>query len=219
MDYEKAKAKLLRAGAEMTLVYDQHIRSQVMYNAIYLEGLLGQIIAWHFCPNEEKHLWFNYLILQRGEISFSKRISILKEILQQFYPDIYADTKGVIGCLDKIRDIRNKFAHAELVLEEDKLLGNKGQPPEGVYLRTIEKGKPKDHFYHEQDMNEHLKLANNVGLIVQYIYAEVKNRVTGSTENLKPVLEAFKRQSPQVVSKPQKPSKASTRPRRPENVD
>jgi hypothetical protein len=26
MDYEKAKAKLLRAGAEMTLVYDQHIR-------------------------------------------------------------------------------------------------------------------------------------------------------------------------------------------------
>jgi hypothetical protein len=219
MDYEKAKAKLIQAGIEMTLVYDRHIRSQVMYNAIYLEGLVGQIIAWHFCPNEEKHLWFNSLIFQRGEISFSKRIIILKEILQQFYPDIYAETKGVIDRLDKIRDIRNKFAHAELVLEEDKLLANKGQPPDGIYLRTIKKGKAEDHFYREQDMHEHLKLANNVGLIVQYILADVKNRVTGGTENLKPVLEVFKRQSPQVISKPQKPSKTSKRPRRPESVD
>ncbi len=214
MDYEEAKAKLLQAGIEITLVYDRHVRSQVMYNAIYLDNLIGQTIAWHFCPNEEKHLWFKSLIFQRGEISFSKKIIILRDILEQFYPDIYAETKGVIKRLDEIREIRNHFAHAELVFEEDKLLGNKGKPPEGVYLRTIKKGKQEDHFYREQDMQEHLELANNVGLIVQYIYLEVRNRVTGRNENLKPVLEVFKKQSPLVVSQPKKPGKESKRPQR-----
>lgn len=198
--FERAKKKLLQAGMKLTFLHDQNTRTQIIYHAIHLEALVGEIIAWHFCPNEEKHLWFNSLIFQKGEISFSTKITILDQLLKQFYPDIYAATLGLITRLNNIRKLRNEFAHAELVLEESKLLGDAGKPPQGIYLRSIKNGKVVDKFWRQKDMNERLKLATDLALFVQYVYAEVKNRVTGGTENLAPVLEIFKKQSPHVLT-------------------
>jgi hypothetical protein len=214
MKYERAKKKLLQAGMKLTFLYDQNTRTQIIYNAIHLEGLVEEIIAWHFCPNEEKHLWYKSLIFKTGELSFSKKITILKGILQQFYPDIYAATLGLIKRLNDIREMRNDFAHSELVIEEGKLLENSGKPPEGIYLRSIKKGKVREIFYSQADMDERIKLAREVALFVQYVYAEIKNRVTGGTENLTPMLEIFKRQSPHVLRNQSKPAKVSNRPKR-----
>jgi hypothetical protein len=198
--YERAKTKLVQAGMKLTFLYDQNTRTKIIYHAIHLEALVGEIIAWHFCPNEEKHLWFDSLIFQKGEISFSTKISILHELLKQFYPDIYAATPGLITRLNNIRKLRNEFAHAELVLEEKKLLGKGGKPPEGIYLRSIKNGKVVDKFWRQKDMDERLELAADLALFVHYVYAEVKNRVTGRKEDLAPVLEVYKKQSPYVLT-------------------
>jgi hypothetical protein len=210
--YERAKNKLLQAGLRLTFLHDQNTRTQIIYHAIHLEGLVGEIIAWHFCPNEESHLWFNSLIFQKGEISFGTKISILDELLQQFYPDIYAATPGLITRLNNVRRLRNEFAHAELVLEESKLLGQAGQPPQGIYLKSIKNGKVVHKFWRQKDMEERLKLATDLALFVHYVYAEVKNRVTGGNEDLAPVLEIFKKQSPHLLTHQTKPPKNKEHP-------
>jgi hypothetical protein len=106
---------------------------------------------------------------------------------------------GLRSRLDNIRKLRNEFAHAELVLEESKLLGKDGKAPDGIYLRSIKNGKVVDKFWRQEELDERLKLAMELGLFVLYVYAEVKNRVTGGNENLGPVLEIFKKQSPHVL--------------------
>ncbi len=205
--YERAKKNLIQAGMKLTFLYDQNTRTQIIYNGIYLDELVGEIIAWHFCPSEEKHLWFKSLIFRTGELSFSKKIDILKEILKHSYPDIFDATRGLIERLHEIRRMRNDFAHSELIINESKLLENFGKPPKGICLRSIKKGGMTEAFYSEADMKEQIKLAGEVGLFVQYVYAEVKNRVTGGTKNFEPLLKIFKRQSPHVLKNPTKPKK------------
>ena len=186
--YERAKNKMIQAGLALTSLFDQKARTQIIHHGIYLEGLIGDIIACHYGPKEEKHA-----------LTFFKRISSLDKLLKQFYPDIYAATPGLIPGLHNIREVRNDFAHGELILEEAKLLGNQGKPPDGIFLRTNEKGKVVEKFWPETEIDERLKLASDLGLLVLFVYGEVKNRVNGGTANFAPFLKIVKRQSPHLL--------------------
>jgi len=186
--YERAKNKMIQAGLALTSLFDQKARTQIIHHGIHLEGLIGDIIACHYGPKEEKH-----------PPTFFKRIGSLDKLLKQFYPDIHAATPGLIGGLHNIREVRNDFAHGELILEEAKLLGNSGKPPDGIYLRTKEKGKVVERFWRNNEIDERLKLASDLGLLVLFVYGEVKNRVNGGTANFAPFLRIVKRQSPLLL--------------------
>jgi hypothetical protein len=183
--YERAKTKMIQAGLVLTSLFDQKARTQIIHHGIHLDGLIGDIIACHYGPKEEKH-----------PPTFFKKISNLDKLLKQFYPDIHAATPGLIPGLNNIRKARNDFAHGELILEEPRLLGNSGKPPDGIYIRTNENGKAVEKFWRETEIDERLKLASALGLLVLFIYGEVKNRVNGGTANFAPFLKIVKRQSP-----------------------
>jgi hypothetical protein len=198
MSAEEERLERFQRHVTITLELDRMVRSHILYEAIALEGMVDQVIAWHFCPNEEKHIWFSSLIFRKGEVTFSKKIEILETILKQFYPDINADMPGLVTRLQNIRKIRNEFAHSELVLDEDKLLE---KVPEGIYLRSIKDGKVIEKFFRQEDMNERVKLANNLGMFLLYLYLEVRNRVEGKEHNtLRPILDGFKKMYPNVLT-------------------
>ncbi|HEY6802658.1 MAG TPA: hypothetical protein VI306_03670 [Pyrinomonadaceae bacterium] len=186
--YERAKKKMIQAALALTSLYDQKARTQIIRHGIHLERLIAKIIECHCGPKEEKHA-----------PTFCKRISSLDKLLKQFYPDIHAATPGLIGGLNYIRKVRNDFAHGELVLEEAKLLGNSGKPPDGIYLRTNENGKVVEKFWRDNEINEQLKLAGDLALLVRFVYAEVENRVNGRTANFAPFLQIVKSQSPHLL--------------------
>jgi hypothetical protein len=195
--YERAKKKMIQAGLALTSLYDQKARTQFIHHGIYLEGLIADILACHFGPKEEKR-----------PQTFFKKIGSLDKLLQQSYPDIYAATPGLIPGLHNIREVRNDFAHGELILEETKLLGNQGKPPDGIYVRTHEKGKVVEKFWPETEIDERLKLASDLGLLVLFLYGEVKSRVNGGTANFAPFLKIVKRQSPHLLEPPSARRKA-----------
>ena len=186
--YERAKKKMIQAGLALTSLYDQKARTQIIHHGIHLEGLIADVLACHYGPQEEKH-----------RPTFFKRISGLDKLLRQFYPDIHAATPGLIGGLNNIRKVRNDFAHGQLILEEAKLLGNSGQPPDGIYLRTNENGKVVEKFWRDSEIDEQLKLASDLSLLVLFIYGEVENRVNGGTSNFAPFLKIVKAQSPHLL--------------------
>ncbi len=120
---------------ELTFKYDRMYRSQIIYEATAIEGQIESIIASHYCPDEERHLSFISLLFNRAEVPLSKKIEILEVLLKDHYPDLLEELPGLINKLDSIRRLRNKFAHAELLLDEEKLK----EVPKGVYLRRIDR--------------------------------------------------------------------------------
>jgi len=106
----------LEARIQLARDHDRLVRSQIVYEAITLESVVDRIIATHFCSDESKHPAFFSFIFRDGEISFSNKIRILKKILGASYPSLAKISSALAKKLDSMRDLRNKFAHSELVL-------------------------------------------------------------------------------------------------------
>lgn len=109
----------LEKYTELILELDSIVRTRVLYQAIALEGVLDHIIAWHFCPDQAKHAAFFSLLFREGEITLANKTRILKKILKSSYPPLLRLFPKLFKALDEIRNLRNKFAHCELVLPED----------------------------------------------------------------------------------------------------
>src|SRR6266478_2518643 len=74
--------------------HDRVVRSHIIYEATDIEGLIADIIACHFCPDQEKHLSFKGLMFNTAEVSFRKKIEILEKLLKSYYSDILEDIPG-----------------------------------------------------------------------------------------------------------------------------
>lgn len=94
--------------------FDRNLRSRIIYQVIEIESNIEQIIAWHFCREESQHILFISLMFMDGQITFSQKITILKKLLRDSYPDIYKDVSSIFSQLGKIRELRNKFAHSKM---------------------------------------------------------------------------------------------------------
>jgi hypothetical protein len=158
---------------EQLFEIDRLVRSHIIYEAISIEGIIDQIIAWHFCPDEAKHVWFQSLLFREGEVGFSKKIRILKKLLRDCYPDLFEKVPGLINKLDDIRDLRNKFAHSELVLDENKVREADGK---GVFLESVKDGKVDQEFVSIERANKIVNDNSHFRFLMIVIWLEIQNR-------------------------------------------
>jgi hypothetical protein len=179
---------------------DRLVRSHIIYEAISLESMVDQIIAWHFCPDETKHLWFQSLLFRVGEVPFSNKIRILKKLLRECYPDIWESVPGLTNKLDDIRDLRNKFAHSELVLDEDKV---READDRGVFLRSVQDGKIVEEFISKEMADKVVKDNTHFHVLMVCVLGEVQNRAQGKEEAgaLLKLIEQLREKVPGVLAR------------------
>jgi hypothetical protein len=172
------KDELFQHHVKLVFDYDRIIRSHAIYESTAIEGTVESIIAWHFCPDEEKHLSFVALIFVTTELTFSKKIDILERLLKNSYPDILKDVPNIINELTSLRKFRNKFAHNELILDNDKVTAD------GLWLRSMNRdGKVIEEFISSKDADARIKSAQNLRWYIFYVMLEIQNRVTGKEHN------------------------------------
>jgi hypothetical protein len=136
---------------------DRMVRSHVIYEAIALEGVVEQIITTHFCQEELRDYGFSRYCFE-GEISFKNKIRILRTLLKTCYPDIRERVPLLPGKLDRIRQLRNKFAHSALSLKENRLAE---EDRLGVFLLAINHGEETQEFISIESINELMKQIGN----------------------------------------------------------
>ena len=182
--------KLQKKYVQMLFGHDQVIRSHAIYEATAIESLIENIVALHFCPDTDKHLFFVGLMFVTAEVPFSKKIEILMKVLQNSYPDILDDLPRLEKDLTSARRFRNKFAHNELILDDDKLKAMK----DGIWLRSINRdGKLAEDFISREDTDKRIRSAQRLRWYMFYVWLEVQRRAKGEQPNqLRPFLEAIK---------------------------
>src|SRR5437588_8208059 len=129
-DYEREtmmadEDKVFQKRIQLLFEHDRVIRSHAIYEASAIERMIESVIAWHFCPDEEQHLSFTSLMFVSTEVMLRKKIDILEQLLENYYPDILKDLPNIINDLHSVRRFRNKFAHDELILDEEKVKNRK----------------------------------------------------------------------------------------------
>jgi hypothetical protein len=164
---------------EIILRYDRVFRSQILYEAIALEAVLDSIIAQYFCPDKAKHPAFVSFIFQEGEISFGKKIRMVANIMKHSYPDLKEAFGFLPKRLDVLRQLRNKFAHSEVVLPE-------APPPperaEGVTLRYIKRGALVEEFVSRGEIDDLVKECFDLHIVALLLAILVGKRATEQAE-------------------------------------
>jgi hypothetical protein len=198
--------QLQKKYVQMLFEHDRVIRSHAIYEATAIESLIENIVAWHFCSEAEKHLLFTGLMFVTAEVAFSKKIQILMKILQDSYADILNDIPGLENDLDSLRRFRNKFAHNELILDDEKLKAMK----DGIWLRSINRdGKLVEEFISREDTDKRIRAAQRLRWYVFYIWLEVEHRVKGEQPNqLQGFLKAIKSGALDNIGEPERGQKA-----------
>ncbi|MCA9820389.1 MAG: hypothetical protein KC440_06515 [Nitrosarchaeum sp.] len=84
-----------------------------------IESLVESAISKHFDPSRTK-IFVNVVFHNDNEISFSKKIKMFERLLTLALPDFLKDNPDLINMLNRIRKLRNKFAHA-MDLNPDEL--------------------------------------------------------------------------------------------------
>jgi hypothetical protein len=59
---------------EKTFEYDRLVRSHAIYEAMSAEDQIQNIIAKHFCPDQNKHLSFIAWLFVSTEVGFRKKL-------------------------------------------------------------------------------------------------------------------------------------------------
>jgi hypothetical protein len=118
---------------------DRLMRSQIIYEAINLEAAVERIITFHFCPSADKQDLFVSLMFSEGQVSFSQKLAILRKLLKLCYPKLATAFKFLLDRLEKLRKLRNEFAHLRLDLPAAP--SSTDLAAEEIRLRTLKDGK------------------------------------------------------------------------------
>ena len=101
-------------GRQLGQLYalDESIRGRFLQQAIVTDGLIEDILATYFCPEEERRRMLRWLVFGLAEVTFSDKISALAKLLQRAYPEVNAAHPKLEHQLTTIRKFRNRMAHA-----------------------------------------------------------------------------------------------------------
>jgi hypothetical protein len=160
-------------------VLDQRIRSRVIYNSILLENAVQKIITTHFCRERGEEILFSSLMFREGQITFSKKITILGKLLKLAYPDLYKQCKWAIAQIDKVREIRNDFAHSETtVLIDDAVKQAQGEPIEGVTLESWKDGQVVYKVVSSKEALGYMDRALALTILLGHLQSEIETRIS-----------------------------------------
>jgi hypothetical protein len=156
--------------------FDAIIRGAYFSTVIPIQQLVGDIISYHFCPDEDKRKQFVSLILNSNrDYTFSYSIDILERILLLHYADLLQEYPTLINELGKIRNYLNWLAHSMLDTSDEFLAKDLTDT-----IRLISYGNNGETNYREltrTEIDERLEDCINVHFMLVYIRMEVRERV------------------------------------------
>jgi hypothetical protein len=147
------------------------VRGPFLEQAIFIERIIDDIVSNHFCLDENRRNLFFSLVMP--EIIFSKKIEILKQLLNSCYPDLGKKHPKLIKDLDNIRDFRNEIAHAMLDTS-DEFMSKKCL--DRIQFKSFKKGQTKPDEVTSENIKEKLKDCTRIILMLGEIQSEVKKR-------------------------------------------
>lgn len=126
-------------------------------------------------------------LFREGEMGLSKKLNSLRKILKNSHPSLVQPFAFWLERLKRLNELRNKFAHSQLVLPEDP------PPPEqaaGIHLKCINRsGQQVEEFVERKVVDNHVK-DNRYLVIAGYCLLEiVKGRTLGDTKKERDLLE------------------------------
>ena len=116
---EKLRKLVMKMPKLMAL--DVKIRGEFLVQAILVEQFITDIITLHFGDNERQRALMTAVILNGADVTFAKKIKILEKLLELEHPNVLKEYPELFEQLGKVRDFRNKLAHAA-PFYPDKLL-------------------------------------------------------------------------------------------------
>jgi len=124
---------------EFALKLDEKTRGSYLFQAIWIDTLLKQIIAQHFCPNDYKKQGMLIGTIL-NDLTLNLKIKHFLRILE-LYPKIKSKHLKIKKKLENVRELRNKFAHSQLDTSAE-FLSKKAD-----YIRLIEYKDGKKNYY------------------------------------------------------------------------
>ena len=106
------KDEVLVKYAKLYFDRDRNIRGGYLFQSTWIESLLEEIIAYHFCPSDKKKRG-QILSMVIPDLNFSSKIRIFLNLIKQ-YPKLLKQYEHFKDDLDNVRDLRNKFTHSML---------------------------------------------------------------------------------------------------------
>lgn len=158
MNLEKQIEDLFKLSAD--------IRGTFLDQSIMIERLIDDIIAKHFCAEEEKRILLFSLITSR--FSFQSRIMALKTVLECCYPQLFEKHRNTIKNLQQIREFRNKIAHS-MIDSSIEFLEKKYNDR----IRLVVYGKEKHIVIKKDDMKKRLSDCSKAILALNEIQIKV----------------------------------------------
>lgn len=101
--------------------YINGTRSRFLSVSSNIENQLEIILADYFTRGDfDEYRLFSKLFYGReAELTFSKKILIFKKFLKKIYPEYLEKNTDFINSLERVRKLRNKFAHYILPQSDD----------------------------------------------------------------------------------------------------
>lgn len=99
---------------------DQQFRGTFLYWAANIDRYLTGMIAWHFFPDDiyKRKMLVGHII---SDINLDKKIRIFFNLVNTYHKEIINNHPKLSDHFKKIRELRNKLAHARLDTSLDYL--------------------------------------------------------------------------------------------------
>jgi hypothetical protein len=113
-----------------------------------------------------------------GQITFSQKLTILKKLFKEFYPDLLKLFPKMFNRLEKLRELRNKLAHSRIgySFHIDREEREKSLNEKSTTLEYYKDGYVVHEDIPSGQIEETLAEANAYQSILGWIEMEVKNR-------------------------------------------
>ena len=174
-DPESAKGKQLQELDRLA----GRIRAPCLDQAVTIERLLTWIIAYHFCPEEERRILLYSLVINRPSFNFNRKIIVLDQILALKYPDLAESYPELTARLHEVRKFRNRIAHAE-VDRSDEFLSRKVD--DTIQLIFYKNGQTRTELVTTDDIRKRLAECSSIILALAALYDEIVQRVSANDE-------------------------------------
>jgi len=148
---------------------DKNIRGTFITSIISVDVLITDILAKHFCSDENKQKELYPFFLR--DVSLSQKTILLKKIINSFYQDYKQTFPNLSSDLKSIIDLRNELAHARLDTSnvESNIL-------ESIKIILYRKGKETIKIITKKFINDKLKTVDSVMAALFQLRLEIENR-------------------------------------------
>ena len=147
------------------------VKSTTISLATNVEVLIELIISGYYTITDKEYFGFAKIFFNDDlELSFYKKIKMLERFLSSFYPEVLKENSELINQLNRVRKLRNHFAHSVNPNEEElKKIASKRL----LTLFYVEEGREKKLEVPFADITQRLddfnKIKNTLGKILELI--------------------------------------------------